>query len=112
MSALRSASRIILAAGFALAVGSAGISAQISQQEFAARRDSLAARIDSGIVIAFGGRTPVSDFGPFFQLPAFHYLTSFDEPDATLVLVVRNGRVASGAGALFVTPAEPRSALY
>jgi len=83
----------------------------ISREEFAARRAALAARIDSGIVIAFGGRTPVTDFGPFFQLPGFHYLTDFDEPDATLVLVVRNGHV-EGPGTLFVTPAEPRSALY
>jgi Xaa-Pro aminopeptidase len=109
MSALRSASRITLAAGFALAIGSAGISAQISQQEFAARRDSLAARIDSGVVIAFGGRTPIADFGPFFQLPAFHYLTNFDEPDAAFVMVVHAKRPS---GILFTTPIEPRRALY
>jgi Xaa-Pro aminopeptidase len=81
----------------------------ISQAEFAARRDSLAARIDSGIVIAFGARNPVSDFGPFYQLPAFHYLTNYDEPDAAFVMVVRHGR---GASTLFITPAEPRSAFY
>ena len=34
--------------------------AQIPQAEFAARRDSLAARIDSGVVVAFGGRNPVT----------------------------------------------------
>ena len=33
--------------------------------------------IDSGVVVAFGGRTPVTDFGPFHQIPAFHYLTNF-----------------------------------
>ena len=83
--------------------------AQIGQQEFAARRDSLAKRLDSGVVIAFGGRTPVADFGPFHQLPAFHYLTNFDEPDATFVMVVRRGR---GSPTLFVTAADPRSAFY
>jgi len=83
----------------------------VTSAEFAARRDSLAARIDSGVVVAFGGRTPVSDFGPFFQVPAFHYLTGYDEPDAAFVLVVRHGR-ATSRGTLFVTPAEPRSALY
>jgi len=76
----------------------------IGQAEFAARRDSLAARIDSGIVIAFGERNPVADFGPFYQLPAFHYLTNYDEPDAAFVMVVRRGR---GAGTLFITPSEP-----
>src|ERR1700759_5522460 len=45
-------------------------SAQITEREFAARRASLARRIDSGVVIAFGGRTLVADFGTFFQLPA------------------------------------------
>src|SRR4051812_14139159 len=83
--------------------------AQIPQAEYAARRDSLARRIDSGVVIAFGGRTPITDFGPFHQLPAFHYLTNFDEPDAAFVMIVRNGRTTP---LLFVTPADPRSAFY
>lgn len=83
--------------------------AQITQREFAARRDSLARRIDSGVVIAFGGRTPVTDFGPFHQIPAFHYLTDFDEPDAAFVMVVRHG---AGSPTLFITPSDPRSAFY
>jgi len=83
--------------------------AQISQREFAARREALAKRIDSGFVIAFGGRTPITDFGPFHQLPAFHYLTDFDEPDAAMVMVVRRG---AGTTTLFVTPADPRAAFY
>ena len=83
--------------------------AQIPAAEYAARRDSLAARIRDGVVVAFGGRTPVTDFGPFYQLPAFHYLTNFDEPDAALVMVVRGGR---GASTLFITPAGARSAFY
>jgi Xaa-Pro aminopeptidase len=84
-------------------------SAQIPAAEYAARRDSLAARVGDGVVVAFGGRTPVTDFGPFYQLPAFHYLTNFDEPDAAMVMVVRGGR---GATTLFLTPVEPRSAFY
>jgi Xaa-Pro aminopeptidase len=83
--------------------------AQISAAEFAARRDSLAARIGDGVVVAFGGRTPVTDFGPFYQLPAFHYLTNFHEPDAAMVMVARGGR---GTTTLFVTPVGPRSAFY
>ncbi len=83
--------------------------AQIPASEFAARRDSLAARIGDGVVVAFGGRTPVTDFGPFYQLPAFHYLTNFDEPDAAFVMVVRGGR---GTSTLFLTPAGARSAFY
>jgi Xaa-Pro aminopeptidase len=82
---------------------------QVPAREFAARRDSLAARLDSGVVVAFGGRTPVTDYGPFYQIPAFHYLTNFDEPDAAFVMVVRRKR---GAGTLFVTPSDPRRAFY
>jgi len=92
-----------------LAVFAEAAAAQISEREFAARRDSLAARIDSGVVIAFGGRTLVTDFGTFHQLPAFHYLTNFDEPDAAFVMVVRHGK---GSSSLFVTPADPRRAFY
>src|SRR5215213_5340533 len=83
--------------------------AQVAASEFAARRDSLAARVRDGVVIGFGGRTPVTDFGPFYQLPAFHYLTSFDEPDAAFVMVVQNGR---GTSTLFLTPIAPRRAFY
>ncbi|HEU4721563.1 MAG TPA: aminopeptidase P N-terminal domain-containing protein, partial [Gemmatimonadaceae bacterium] len=83
--------------------------AQIPAGEYAARRDSLAARVRNGIVVGFGGRTPVTDFGPFYQLPAFHYLTNFHEPDAALVMVVRDGRAAS---TLFLTPIAPRRAFY
>jgi Xaa-Pro aminopeptidase len=91
-----------------LAVPGAG-HAQIPTAEFGARRDSLARRIGDGVVVAFGGRTLVNDFGTFFQLPAFHYLTNFDEPDAGFVMVVRDGR---GTGTIFVTPSDPRRAFY
>ena len=92
-----------------LALAATSASAQISEREFGARRDSLAKRIDSGVVVAFGGRTLVADFGTFFQLPAFHYLTNFDEPDAAFVMVARKG---VGHSTLFVTPADPRRAFY
>jgi len=82
---------------------------QIAEREFAARREALAKKIDSGVVIAFGGRTPITDFGPFHQLPAFHYLTNFDEPDAAMTMVVRHG---VGVTTLFLTPADPRAAFY
>ena len=99
-------------AAAALIIGSSApqlADAQITSAEFAARRDSLAARVGDGVVLAFGGRTPVTDFGTFFQLPAFHYLTGYDEPDAAFLFVVRGGR---GMGPLFVTPVDPRRAFY
>jgi Xaa-Pro aminopeptidase len=97
----------LLWAAATLAAQSAG--AQIPASEYAARRDSLAARVGDGVVLALGGRTPVTDFGPFYQLPAFHYLTNFDEPDAAMMMVVRGGH---GTTTLFLTPVDPRSAFY
>jgi Xaa-Pro aminopeptidase len=83
--------------------------AQVPQAEYAARRDSLAAHMGSGVLVAFGARTPVTDFGPPTQLPAFHYLTGFDEPDAAFVMVVRNG---AATPVLYTTPIDPRVAMY
>lgn len=87
----------------------APLAAQISTTEYTARRDSLAARIGEGVLVAFGGRTPVTDFGPFYQIPAFRYLTGYTYADAALVMPVRNGK---GAGILFVSRTAPRRALY
>ena len=84
-------------------------SATITPQETATRRDAIAARIDSGIVIAFGGRALVHDFSTFYQLPAFRYLTELNEPDAAVVMVVRNKRAQS---TLFLTPLDARTAFY
>ena len=104
--ALRALAAVVLV----LAAATPGVTrAQIPSSEFAARRDSLAAHLDSGVVIAFGGRTPVTDFGPFYQLAAFRYLTNYLEPDAALVVVVRGGRPTT---TLFVTPIEARRAMY
>ncbi len=99
-------SRLGVAAAF---VAAAPLLAQVAPGEFAARRDSLAARIENGVVVAFGGRTLVHDFGTFFQLPAFHYLTNLDEPDAAFVMVVRDRRAAS---TLFLSPINARTAFY
>lgn len=103
----RAAGHALLAVGSLFLPGVAR--AQIARAEYAARRDSLAARIGTGVVIAFGARTPVSDFGPFFQNPAFRYLTGYNYADAALVLVVRAGQ---GSGTLFVTRSTPRRTLY
>src|SRR4051812_10781673 len=103
-------SRRVIGRSVALAVFScAPLAAQIPASEFAARRDSLAARVGEGVVVAFGGRTLVNDFGTFFQLPAFHYLTNFDEPDAAFVMVIHRGQASS---ALYVSPINPRTAFY
>src|SRR5213075_3443598 len=104
-----SSSRTLSLALAATLLLSHSTSAQVPAAEFAARRDSVAAHIGDGVLLAIGGRTPIADFGPFYQLPAFHYLTNFDEPDAAFVMVVHGGRQAS---TLFLTPIDPRRAFY
>ena len=84
-------------------------STSITPKETAARREAIAARVDSGVVIAFGGRALVHDFSTFYQLPAFRYLTELNEPDAALVMVVRKKRAQS---TLFLTPLDARTAFY
>ncbi len=87
----------------------ASLAAQaIPASEYAARRDSLAARIDSGVVIAFGAPDPVG-IRRWTQLPAFRYLTGFLEPNAAFILVKRAGKVS---GTLFTASRDPRRALY
>jgi len=103
-------SAAVLAPGL-LAQGPAPGSAKgqdISRAEYAARRDSLTARIDSGIVVAFGAPDPLT-INPWTQLPAFRYLTGFLEPNAALVLVKRAGKTN---GILFTATRDPRRALY
>jgi Xaa-Pro aminopeptidase len=92
--------------------------AQIPRAEYVMRRDALLARIDSGVVVAYGGVEPVNYWPTFFQLPSFQYLTGFGEPDAVLVLVKRSGTVTAaaagtgpgtgpGTAMLFVPPRNP-----
>src|SRR4029453_5919331 len=82
---------------------------QIPAGEYSARRDSLAARTGDGGVVAFAGATPTTAFGPFYQNPAFHYLTNFDEPDAAMVLVAKGGKATT---TFFLSPIDPRTAFY
>jgi len=83
--------------------------AQVPVGEYAARRERLAQRVDSGVVLAFGRRTPVNHWPPFYQNPHFRYLTGFLEPNASFILAKRGGRVQA---TLFVERADPRRALY
>jgi Xaa-Pro aminopeptidase len=88
----------------------ASLSAQIPTREYATRRDSLAAHIGSGVLIAFGAREPVDDMGLFRQLPAFQYLTGFQEVDAAFLMTVRGGRLVEAM--LYAPARDPRMQLY
>jgi Xaa-Pro aminopeptidase len=83
--------------------------APITQAEHATRRTALLAGIDSGIVIANGGREPTAHYPAFIQIPAFRYLTGHLDPDASLVLV-RTKRGTTGT--LLVPPTDPAGTLF
>jgi Xaa-Pro aminopeptidase len=83
-------------------------SQEIQSTEYAARRDSLAAHLDSGVVLAFGAPEPVT-INRWTQLPAFRYLTGFLEPNAAFILVKQGGK---SSGTLFTASRDPRRVLY
>jgi Xaa-Pro aminopeptidase len=85
------------------------LAAQIPSSEYAARRAALAERVETGVVVAFGGREPVRHWPPFFQLPAFRYLTGFVQSNAALVMVSNEGKTTE---TLFVARPDARTALY
>ena len=89
MSTARRSERLVLA--LLLSALPTLAQAQIPVREYADRRAMLATRIDSGVIIAFGGVEPVNYWPAFFQLPSFQYLTGFPETDAVLVMVKRPG---------------------
>jgi len=82
----------------------APVAAQVPSAEYAARRDSLAAAMSDGVLIALGGHEPAEDFLSFYPAPSFFYLTGVTEPDAVLVMVKRQAAVAL---TLFVQPRDP-----
>ncbi|HEX2724098.1 MAG TPA: Xaa-Pro peptidase family protein [Gemmatimonadaceae bacterium] len=81
-------------------------SGQITNTEYTGRRAALAQKIQNGIVVALGSPEPEEDFILFNQNSNFRYLTGFNEPEAALVMVVRNGAII-GSPILFVQPADP-----
>jgi len=82
------------------------IGAQIPATEYAARRTALIKGLPDGIVLALGSSAPAQDYINFFQNSPFSYLTGFSEPDAALVMVIRNGAIA-GKPIIFVPPSDP-----
>jgi len=86
------------------------LEAQISMDEYAARRDTVAAHVGHGIVLAFGAGATTTDQADLHQLPSFSYLTGYARPDAVLVMRVVDGRPVYQM--LFEPPTDPRRALY
>lgn len=79
---------------------------QITNSEYAARRTALAQKLQNGILVALGSPEPEEDYISFNQNSQFSYLTGFNEPNAALLMVIRNGAI-SGTPMLFVQPSDP-----
>jgi Xaa-Pro aminopeptidase len=75
----------VLSLVLVLAASSAG-AAQITSEEYAQRRATLASRVPDGLFVVRGGESPVQDYLSFFQTNGFLYLTGYREPDAALIL--------------------------
>ena len=90
----------------AVLAASAPVEAQIPQSEYAARRAAVVTGLPSGIVLVIGSPAGTADYIPWFQASNFNYLTGFEEPDAALVMVVRDGAI-SGQPIIFVLPSDP-----
>jgi len=69
--------------------------AKVTADDYAARRDAVTAKVDSGIVLAFGESEPLVFYPTFFQMPNFEYLTGFDESDAVMLILKRKGAPTS-----------------
>jgi Xaa-Pro aminopeptidase len=102
--------RPVLVLLLAAAVAPARSSAQITPAEYAARRDTVAAHLRDGAVLAFGATAPTTDEADFHQLPSFSYLTGYTRMDAAFLLLVRGGRAVFQM--LYEPPTDPRLALY
>ena len=103
-------SRTAAALSLALLAGSVPAHAQIAPSEYAARRDTVAAHLGDGALVAFGATAPATDEADFHQLPSFTYLTGYSRMDAAFVMLVRQGRPVFQM--LYEPPTDPRLALY
>jgi Xaa-Pro aminopeptidase len=89
----------------ACAAAFAPASAQITQDEYASRRASLTKALpNDGVLLVLGARDPKENFQNFWQAESFNYLTGFLEPDASLVIVRKDG---AEQVLLFVQPRNP-----
>ena len=103
-------SRIATVLSLALLGGSIPARAQIAPSEYAARRDTVAAHLGDGALVAFGATAPTTDEADFHQLASFTYLTGYSRMDAAFVMLVRQGRAVFQM--LYEPPTDPRLALY
>ena len=83
--------------------------APVSREEYARRRQALAARMGDGVLVVMGATEPDADYQPFAQHAPFRYLTGYPEPGAVLVMAKRGGEVSEH---LFVLPRDPSQEVW
>ncbi|HEX6370639.1 MAG TPA: aminopeptidase P N-terminal domain-containing protein [Longimicrobium sp.] len=93
----------------AYAVPATPAPAPIAREEFARRRQALAARMGDGVLVVMGSMEPDADYLPFAQNAPFRYLTGVNEPNALLVIAKRGRAVEEH---LFVMPREPAAEVW
>ena len=93
----------------AFAVPATAAPAPIAREEFARRRQALAARMGDGVLVVMGSLEPDADYMPFAQNAPFRYLTGVNEANAVLVIAKRGGRVDEH---LFVMERNPAQEVW
>jgi Xaa-Pro aminopeptidase len=92
-----------------LAASASTATAQITAQEYAQRRATIASRLPDGLFVVRGGESPVQDYLSFYQSTGMLYLTGYREPDAALIL---NKRGSNEAWTLFVQTKIPAQEVW
>ena len=109
MTLVRSFRSLLCALALQSLVGAVA-GAQVTQAEYAARRDALAKSLSGdGVILVLGNREPKENFQNFWQSEPFNYLTGFLEPDAALVMVKKGGTIEQ---MLFVEPRDPAQEVW
>ena len=86
------------------------VRAQITQAEYAERRAAMVKALPGdGVLVVLGARDPKENFQNFWQAESFNYLTGFLEPDASLVIVRKDGTERQ---MLFVQPKNPAQEVW
>jgi Xaa-Pro aminopeptidase len=87
------------------------LQSQFPASEYAQRRDLLATRVPdaNAVIVVLGAPEPVHDYLEFYQDPSMLYLSGIREPDAALIMVKQNGRVAS---TIYVQPRDPAAEVW
>ena len=83
--------------------------APIAPEEFARRRQALAAEMSDGVLVVMGTMEADADYLPFAQNAPFRYLTGVTEPNAVLA-IRKQGREVTEQ--LFVLPREPSQEVW